>query len=299
MQFDSFMSLFDSTTFSFEHPVSPEGQLFTYYPHHRPESLHYHDFMEIGYCEWGSGVFHVDGVAIPFTGPCCSIIYGGQMHIAQSISEERSLWHFLYIDIKHLFSSTELPMISGLKAFSAHLYDYPSVIPKADDPEMYHLCASIMREAAETGDSYLTAIRGLTAALLTRHSRSMTPSRRKRHDRQQLLERLAAALEYINRHYHDDITIQAITEHCGISKATLQRDMLAFTDMAPLQYVHHLRMLHASILLTSGNRPIADIAFDVGYNTLSSFNRHFINTFRVSPRQWRRAHRSEAEKGRE
>lgn len=290
MQIDSNLSVFDSKKFSPEHPVSPEGHLFTYFPFYRPEALHYHDFLEIGYCEWGTGLFHVDGNAIPFCGPCCSIVYSGQIHIAQSISEEKSLWHFLYIDLKHLFSSTELPGISNLKAFSAHLFDFPSVLSRADDPELFHLCVSIMQEAAEMGEQYLTAIRGLTMALMTRHSRYMTPAKRVRQDRQRLLERLGVSLEYIGRHYDESLTIEQITEHCGVSKSTLQRDMLDFTGMAPLQYVHHLRMTHASILLASGTCPVAELAFAVGYNTLSSFNRHFLHTFGVSPSQWRKEH---------
>ena len=48
MQFDSFPAVFDSETFSKEHPLSPEGYLFTYYPELEPEAMHYHDFIELG-----------------------------------------------------------------------------------------------------------------------------------------------------------------------------------------------------------------------------------------------------------
>ena len=48
MQFDSFTAVFDSETFSKEHPLSPEGCLFTYYPELEPEAMHYHDFIELG-----------------------------------------------------------------------------------------------------------------------------------------------------------------------------------------------------------------------------------------------------------
>lgn len=75
-----------------------------------------------------------------------------------------------------------------------------------------------------------------------------------------------------------------------MSKSTLQRDMIAFTGMAPIEYIHHLRMKRATILLMN-DQPIADVAFDVGYNTLSSFNRHFLQKFGVAPSQWRKEHR--------
>lgn len=287
MQFESFPPVFDSETFSKEHPLSPEGSLFTYYPELEPQALHYHDFLELGYCEWGSGLFYVDGQVIPFSGPCCSIIYPGQIHIAQSIGEEKSLWHFIYVDIKKLFSGATLMLVSDLKAMSSHLYDFPPLIPLSMDALLYQLAASIMKESAELQEGYLTSVRGLVTSLLTRHSRYMTPSKTIRKDQEQTLVRLGAALAYINQHYMEDITIAQLTQASGSSKSTLQRDMIDFTGMAPLQYIHYLRMKRAAVMLMQ-KKPIADIAFDVGYNTISSFNRHFLSEFGVSPTQWRK-----------
>ena len=291
MQFDPFPAVFDSETFSKEHPLSPEGYLFTYYPELEPEAMHYHDFIELGYCEWGSGLFYVDGEVIPFSGPCSSIIYPGQIHIAQSIGEEKSLWHFIYIDIRNLFSDANLMMVSGLKAMNAHLYDFPPLIPKEQNATLYQLCVSIMKEAAELQQDYLTAVRGLVAALLAGHSRYMQPAKTIRRDQDQTLARLGAALTYINQHYMEDITISRLTAASGTSKSTFQRDMIDFTGMAPMQYIHYLRMNRATVLLMR-RMPVAEAAFSVGYNTISSFNRHFLSEFGVSPTQWRKEHES-------
>ena len=88
----------------------------------------------------------------------------------------------------------------------------------------------------------------------------------------------------------EDMTVQQLAEATGLSKSTLQRDMIAFTGMAPLQYIHHLRMKRAAVLLMT-DHPVADVAFDVGYNAISSFNRHFLAEFGMSPTQWRREKR--------
>ena len=58
-----------------------------------------------------------------------------------------------------------------------------------------------------------------------------------------------------------------------------------------MQYIHHLRMKRAAILLT-GDLPVADVAFGVGYNTLSSFNRHFLKEYGMSPTHWKNQHRN-------
>jgi len=291
VQFESLSVDFDPRRLTKEHPFMPEGYLHEYFLFNEPEALHYHDFLEIGYCVSGSGLFYVDGEVIPFSAPCFSIIYGGQVHIAQNVGPQRSLWHFCYINLKKLFTDTELVEVSRLKAMSPHLYDFPTVLSQAADPILHQLVVAALDESATLKGDYLTAMRGLIMALLTRHSRMMTPTKKSAHvhqsSQQQLLSRLGEVLLYINQHYTEDLTIDHLTRASGISKATLQRDMIDFTGLAPMQYIHQLRMKRATLLLAEGI-PVADVAFNVGYNTLSSFNRHFLQEFGMSPTRWKR-----------
>nr|MBR4281006.1 helix-turn-helix transcriptional regulator [Clostridia bacterium] len=302
MQFESLFVDFDPRKLTKEHPFVPEGCFNNYYLLEKPEALHYHDFFEIGYCEKGSGLFYVDGEVISFSGPCCTIIYGGQIHIAQGMfppnaAPDWNLWQFSYISLKHLFTDTDLMNTSRLKAMSAHKYDFPPLFHQHEDPILYDLIHAIIDETAHLGPGYLTAIRALTTALLTRHSRYMTPTGKAREDQDQIFHRLSDTLFYINQHYMEDVTIDdllAASPRSSMSKSTLQRDMISFTGMSPMQYIHHLRMKRATIML-AGGMSVADVAFDVGYNTLSSFNRHFLKEYGLSPTQWKK--RAQAENG--
>ena len=177
--------------------------------------------------------------------------------------------------------------VGTLKAMSPHLYDFPPLFHRQEDPILFDLIVAIIDEAARLKEGYLTAMRGLITALLARHSRYMTPARNIRQDQEQILARLGSVLVYINQHYTEDVTIEQLIDASGMSKSTLQRDMIAFTGMAPLQYIHHLRMKRAAVLLMGGT-PVAEVAFGVGYNTLSSFNRHFQKEYGVAPTQWRK-----------
>lgn len=290
MQFDSQLGVFDTLPLTKDHPFSPEGLLFTYFPSEDPESLHYHDFLEIGYCETGTGLFYVDGDVIPFSGRCCSIIYGGQVHIAQSISADKSLWHFLYIDLVKLFEDEKMLLLSASQALHPHNYDFPSLIPYQTDAELYRLCQLIMTESAQCRDGYLRAIQGLTAAMLIRHSRYMKPAARPRSDQALLLARLGDVLSFINLQYMRELSINDLTAVSHTSKSVLQRDMIAFTGMAPMQYVHHIRLNHAAAMLLERSAAVSDVALSVGYNTLSCFNRQFQSKFNMSPSQWKNSH---------
>ena len=297
MQFESMFVDFDSWKLTKENPFFPAGFFNNYTLLEKPEALHYHDFFEIGYCRQGSGLFYVDGKVVPFNGPCCTIIYGGQIHIAQGMFPriaipDWNLWQFNYISLKHLFTDMDLMQVGRLKAMSSHLYDFPSLFHQQDDPVLYETIVSVVDEGAHLNDGYLTAMRGLITAILARHSRYMTPAKQARADKEQVFRRLGDTLFYINQHYMENINIEELLaaghgKGGAVSKSTLQRDMIAFTGMSPMQYIHYLRMKRATLLLEDG-MPVADVAFDVGYNTLSSFNRHFLKEYGMSPTQWKK-----------
>lgn len=289
MQFESFLKFFDTAEFSVEHPVSPEGYLFTYYPSEAPAALHYHNFLEIGYCERGTGIFIVDGEVIPFNGKCISIIYDGQVHIAKSLQPEKSLWHFLYVDLDKLFVGTNIVRLKSLKNSRHQRYKFPNIIHYTEDANLYHLTAQILDEAAQCKDGHLNALQGLVYALLIQHGRYMEerPHIDVLPEHSHLPIELGDLLNYISSHYTEDLTIEQLCAAAKMSKPTMQRKLIAYTGFAPMQYVHHLRLNHAAALLHDKTVPIAEVAAQAGYNSISSFNRKFMAKYGMSPSQWR------------
>ena len=57
---------------------------------------------------------------------------------------------------------------------------------------------------------------------------------------------------------------------------------------SPLEYLYHVRVKAAINLLKTTELPITEVASRVGYQTLSSFNRHFRRIAGASPRDCRR-----------
>ena len=291
MQHDSFVEVFDTVELTVNRPANPLGELFTYYPSRRPDALHYHDFLELGYCERGSGVFIVDGDILPFSGKCASIIYENQRHIAMSTNEQKSLWHFLYIDVAKLFHGTDFPELELAKNYRHHNYDFPNLLDYSDHPDIYDLIRLILDETATFTEDKLHSLRGLVYALLLKHSRLMIPKPSSEKDRHlQDLEDIGPVLDYINVHYTENISIETLVALGNLSKSTLQRKFFAVTGFSPIQYLHNLRIKRASVMLLDDKKPIFQISMDIGYNSLSSFNRMFLSINGMSPSNWRKAH---------
>jgi AraC-like DNA-binding protein len=285
MQFESHAGELDTMAFRPEQPVSPYGRLFTYVPSDRPAFLHYHNFFELGYCEGGSGVFIIDGEILPFDGRCCSIITEGQVHIAQSLDPPKSLWHFLYLDLPTLFLDGTRDQVPYRKPDYLH-YDYPNLIPYADDAEMYDLVRLILLEAARADDASLSILRNLVSALLLRHGRTRIgaalPAKKPR------LPEIGQVINYISTQYAQDLDIDALASVANLSRASLQRKFAAVTGQSPMQYLHRMRLNFAALMLRNEARSVSEIAMDVGYNSLSSFNRLFVRAYGMSPSQWRK-----------
>jgi AraC-like DNA-binding protein len=289
MQINSQIQVFDTVGLTIEHPISPEGHLFCYYPENNPPSLHYHNFLELGYCEHGSGIFIIDGKPVSFSGRCTSIIYPGQVHIAKSTSEGKSYWHFLYIDAQKLFHSYPAGLLSSVKAMSYKKYNYPCLIPFETDKEMFETVVSILNEAAKAGNNFLEAIQGMLYALLVMHGRYMTPKNAGEMENEDLLlGDMGRVINYINTNYMKNISIEDLASNGCMSKATLQRKLNAFIGKSPMQYIHELRLNQAAIMLQDPNERIIDIASEVGYHTLSCFNRKFLAFYGVSPSKYRK-----------
>ena len=84
---------------------------------------------------------------------------------------------------------------------------------------------------------------------------------------------LAAYLVWIERHFFEPVTLDAAAAACGVSRrhfTTLFRQSVGLTW---LEYVHHLRVRHAVELLRNTDRKVTSIAFQCGFDDVTTFYR--------------------------
>jgi len=102
--------------------------------------------------------------------------------------------------------------------------------------------------------------------------------------------RIDRTLAYIHAHYRHDICVKDLAGLAALSVSGLHRLFKRHTRMTVSEYIAQLRIGKACALLVSTQRPISCIAEDVGYGNLSHFNRQFLATKRMTPREFRRSH---------
>lgn len=97
------------------------------------------------------------------------------------------------------------------------------------------------------------------------------------------LSRIRRAVEWIRDHTSVRLRIEALCDATGMSRASLHRHFLAMTGLSPLQYQKQLRLQEARQLLLSGDHSASDVAFKVGYESPSQFNREYLRQFGAPP----------------
>lgn len=91
------------------------------------------------------------------------------------------------------------------------------------------------------------------------------------------------AVAWIRDHANSRLRIDALCEASGMSRASLHRHFQAMTGLSPVQYQKLLRLQQARQLLLAGEHRAADVAFAVGYESVSQFSREYARQFGAPP----------------
>ncbi len=99
---------------------------------------------------------------------------------------------------------------------------------------------------------------------------------------------MQVAINYIHSNFSDStISSKQIALMVGVHPVTFSRGFNCIVGMGFNQYLNHLRCSNAAMLLTSSDYTVTDIAFKTGFGSIRSFNRAFLNTYGITPTEYR------------
>jgi AraC-like DNA-binding protein/mannose-6-phosphate isomerase-like protein (cupin superfamily) len=99
--------------------------------------------------------------------------------------------------------------------------------------------------------------------------------------------RIRTAIDFINAHYQENISLQKISEECNFSPNAFCRWFKQNMGYTFVDYVNKVRLTHVCQLLISTDFPIAQIASQSGFDNISTFNRLFQQKLNTSPSKYR------------
>ena len=102
-------------------------------------------------------------------------------------------------------------------------------------------------------------------------------------------ERMNRAQRYILEHLDSPLRLNDVARHINMSPSAFSRYFKNVMGKTFSHFVSELRVGQACRSLLETDRPIAEIAFESGFNNLSNFNRRFLELRGVTPRRFRDA----------
>jgi AraC-like DNA-binding protein len=117
--------------------------------------------------------------------------------------------------------------------------------------------------------------------------KSKKPAKVTARDRRRAVE---AAL-WIDANSHREIELEDAARQAEVSPFHFLRLFSSVLGVTPHQYLLRSRLRHAARQLADDEKPVTDIAYDVGFNDLSNFVRTFHRAAGVPPLKFRQASR--------
>jgi AraC-like DNA-binding protein/mannose-6-phosphate isomerase-like protein (cupin superfamily) len=101
--------------------------------------------------------------------------------------------------------------------------------------------------------------------------------------------RLMYVVEYIDEHYKQNVSLDYAAQLSSFSKYHFIRVFKEFTGMTLTDYIAHKRIDEAVHQLHNSDKSVTEIALDIGFENLSSFNKSFRKIMNCSPTQYKSA----------
>jgi AraC-like DNA-binding protein len=158
------------------------------------------------------------------------------------------------------------------------------------DPGIMRL-AQLFAEECETDQSH-SRLYGdnLSMALLLALSRLTDPRSSQSIRHGQLAPwQLRRVTDYLTAHLAEDIPLQTLSNLVKLSRSYFSRAFKLSTGLAPHQWLLQARIGKAKQMLLETDRPLAQVAIDVGFADQAHFTRTFRREAGESPGAWQRA----------
>jgi len=95
--------------------------------------------------------------------------------------------------------------------------------------------------------------------------------------------RTAKAIAWIKANYARPLRVEELARVAGMAVSTLHHHFRALTAMSPLQYQKQIRLQAARARMLADDVDAATVAFEVGYESASQFNREYSRLFGQPP----------------
>ena len=102
---------------------------------------------------------------------------------------------------------------------------------------------------------------------------------------------ISRGIQYINRYFYIENTLDDYAEICNMSKFHFLRVFKESTGVTPIEYRNSIRLEHGAEFLKNTEDSVEEIGFNTGFSSLAYFSYCFKKRYGVSPKEYRKRER--------
>ncbi|MBU3114313.1 AraC family transcriptional regulator [Clostridium lacusfryxellense] len=256
----------------------------------KSEHLHFHDCLEIGICHSHSGFMEIEGNSVPFKAGDVTCVPRFLPHTTYSSQGSASLWSYIFFSPNELFKNLFRSPDNSFERPMPNMKISNYILSKEKYPKVYNLVSIIVDELNQRNPFFRESARGLLLSLyielLRIYSKNEKLAYQMAYQSQEGTFVISEVLEYIYKNYMSSITIDFLADLCHLSTTHFRRIFHEIMGASPLEFINSTRIEEACKLLRSTEDSILSISEQVGFHSISSFNRCFAKLIGESPRAW-------------
>jgi AraC-like DNA-binding protein len=164
--------------------------------------------------------------------------------------------------------------------------DIKSVLIRATpETEYLHHCIFRMLKAQRFSRLWLeTLMAELFLKVLSSHQASANVPSLTIKQKRNYLPGIELVKRYISDYFTEDISLAQLADLANMSVFHFNRLFKKLTSFTPYQYLLRVRLEQAQLHLANTNRPVTQIAFDTGFQSLEHFSASYKQRYGKSPR---------------
>lgn len=248
--------------------------------------LHFHNCLEIGICHTDSGTLAFEDETQFYRAGDISYIPRHILHTTCSTKGVKSRWSYLFMDLEEFLFDVLPEFGPGAQQLRSPQSHY--LLNKDQHPRIHFLITAIIDEMKEKRTHYMSIVKSLCHVLYFDLLRLEMDNPTVPEKTEKSAFALKPALEFIHEQYAQPITVEMLAEMCHLSEPHFRKRFVSILGTSPINFLNTTRINQACILLVTSEKPILSIAEEVGFSSISNFNRCFQQIMGVSPKAYRK-----------
>jgi AraC-like DNA-binding protein len=243
---------------------------------------HWHHEFEIIYISRGSGTFKIDTITYTVEQGNLLIINSKELHSAFCDNEEGCDYSAFVFNMNYLSSDKGDicqkkyidPLLAGRRKFINYISEN-----KEWEIECIGIVKRIVNAFSKKNDYYELYIKGCLFQMMNVMyiNNSIKEVQKNFPKSSENIESIKKVIEYINKNYSNEISIDDLAQVANLSKYHFIRTFGLIIGVSPIKYINMVRINEAANLLQSEHLNITEVANKCGFDNVS----YFIKTFKI------------------